>query len=165
MPPLHPAFVHFPIALVTLSFISDVLGRYLDKRSLRATAFWSLLGAVLGGILAAATGYWDMTRDTLGETDRYVDFHMDFGWILLGVVAALFVWRWFIYERRDLVPHALYLVVAFLVICLTFFQAWYGGEMVYSQGAGVAAAGKGTEAESAGKHRLDRITPLEEEHH
>ena len=27
MPPLHPAFVHFPIALVAFSFIADLLGR------------------------------------------------------------------------------------------------------------------------------------------
>ena len=27
MAPLHPAFVHFPIALVAFSFITDLLGR------------------------------------------------------------------------------------------------------------------------------------------
>ena len=44
----------------------------------------------------------------------------------------------------------------------TLFQGWYGGEMVYSQGAGVAAAGKGTEPAGNGKQRLDKITPKEE---
>lgn len=165
MPPLHPAIVHFPIAFVMLSFISDLLGRWLNKPSLRAAGFWSLVGAVVGGIIAAATGYWDMTRDTLGETDRYVDFHMDIGWILLGSVAVLFLWRWLMYQRRQTAPHALYLVVAFIVLCLTLFQGWYGGEMVYSQGAGVAVAGKGTEAPQAGKQRLDRITPAGGEEH
>ncbi len=56
-------------------------------------------------------------------------------------------------------PQAFYLVVAFLVFCLTMFQGWYGGEMVYSQGAGVAAAGKGTEKPETGKRRLDSVTP------
>jgi uncharacterized membrane protein len=56
MPPLHPAIVHFPIAFVTLSFIADVLGRWLNNLALRATAFWSLFAAALGGIVAAAVG-------------------------------------------------------------------------------------------------------------
>jgi hypothetical protein len=33
MPPLHPAFVHFPIALVAFSFVTDLLGRLLNKPS------------------------------------------------------------------------------------------------------------------------------------
>jgi uncharacterized membrane protein len=159
MPPLHPALVHFPIALVGFSFVTDLLGRLLNRPSLRAAGFWSLIGALLTGVVTAATGYYDFGRDTLGETYRYVDFHMDVGWILLGCVAGLTAWRWFAYARRDLSPGLPYLLGALVVVGLTLFQGWYGGEMVYSQGAGVAAAGKGTEPAANGKQRLDRITP------
>jgi uncharacterized membrane protein len=158
MPPLHPAFVHFPIALLVFSFIADLLGRLLNKPSLRATGFWCLIGALLGGAITAATGYYDFTRDTLGETARYVDFHQDVGWILVGAVVVLTLWRWLAYARRDLAPGIPYLVAALLVVGLTLFQGWYGGVMVYSQGAGVAAAGKGTEPPSNGKQLLDKIT-------
>jgi len=89
MPPLHPALVHFPIALVSFSFITDLLGRLFNRSSLRAAAFWTLIGALIGGACAAAAGYYDMTRDTLGETYKYVDFHQDMGWILVGAVAVL----------------------------------------------------------------------------
>jgi hypothetical protein len=47
MPPLHPAFVHFPIALVAFSFVTDLLGRLLNQPSLRAAGFWSLIGALV----------------------------------------------------------------------------------------------------------------------
>ena len=159
MPPLHPAFVHFPIALVVFSFATDVLGRLLNKPSLRAAGFWSLIGALLMGAVTAATGYYDFGRDALGETARYVDFHMDMGWILVGCVVVLTAWRWFAYARRDLSPGIPYLCAALLVMGFTLFQGWYGGEMVYSQGAGVAAAGKGTEPAANGKQRLDKVTP------
>jgi uncharacterized membrane protein len=159
MPPLHPAIVHFPIALVGFSFLTDLLGRLLNKPSLRAAGFWSLIGALLGGVVTAATGYYDFTRDTLGDTSRYVDFHMDMGWILLGAVAVLALWRWLGYARRELPPGLPYLAAALLVVGLTLFQGWYGGEMVYSQGAGVAASGKGTEPAANGQQRLDKITP------
>ena len=158
MPPLHPAFVRFPIALVAFSFVFDVIGRLLNRPSLRAAGFWSLIGALLGGAIAAATGYWDFTHDTLGETARYADFHQDIGFILVGCVVALTLWRWLAYFRRDLSPGVPYLMAALLVMGLTLFQGWYGGEMVYSQGAGVAAAGKGSEPATAGKQRLDQVT-------
>jgi hypothetical protein len=41
---------------------------------------------------------------------------------------------------------------------LVLFQGWYGGEMVFSQGAGVAATGKGTEPAGNGKQVLDKVT-------
>jgi uncharacterized membrane protein len=75
---------------------------------------------------------------------------------------VLTAWRWFAYARRELSPGIPYLIAALLVVGLTLFQGWYGGEMVYSQGAGVAAAGKGTEPAANGKTRLDKITPAED---
>jgi len=148
MPPLHPALVHFPIALVVFSFIADLLGRLFTKVSLRAAGFWSLIGAL------------DMTRTrgVLGDTFKYVDFHMDVGWILVGCVVVLTLWRWLAYARRDRFPGFSYLIAAVLVMGLVLFQGWYGGEMVYSQGAGVAAAGKGTEPPQNGKQQLERVT-------
>ena len=106
MPPLHPAFVHFPIALVVFSFLADVLGRLFNKASLRAAGFWSLIFALLFGAITAATGYYDMvrTRGVLGDTFRYVDFHMDVGFILVGAVVVLAAWRWLVYTRRDRSP-------------------------------------------------------------
>ena len=160
MAPLHPPFVHFPIALVVFSFLADVLGRLFSRPSLRAAASWSLLGALLFGAVTAATGYYDMvrTRGVLGDTYRYVDFHLDVGLILVGAVVVLTAWRWFAYARRDRQVGIIYLVAAFLVMGLVLFQGWYGGEMVYSQGAGVAATGKGTEPATNGKQLLDKVT-------
>jgi hypothetical protein len=45
-------------------------------------------------------------------------------------------------------------VGAFLVLAVTLFQGWYGGEMVYAYGAGVAPAGQGTESVEAAKGPL-----------
>jgi uncharacterized membrane protein len=160
MAPLHPAFVHFPIALVVFSFIADLLGRLFNKPSLRSAGFWSLIGALVFGAITAATGYYDMTRTrgVLGDTFRYVDFHEDVGFILVGAVIVLTAWRWFVYARKDRSPGIPYLIAALLVMGLVLFQGWYGGEMVYSQGAGVAAMGKGTEPPQNGKQLLDKVT-------
>lgn len=158
MPPLHPALVHFPIALMVFSFITDLLGRLFNKRTLTSAGFWCLVGALLIGAITVLTGLWDFRHAALGETARYVDFHEDVGFVLAGSLLALLLLRWLLYARRDRTPGFLYLILALIVSGLTLFQGWYGGTMVYSQGAGVAAAGKGTEPPDAGKKQLDKIT-------
>ncbi len=159
MPPLHPALVHFPIALIAFSFAADLLGRLLQKASLSAAGFWALIAGAIGGLFAAVTGYYDFSRLDLGDTYKYVDFHMYLGWLLVGIVVLLTLWRWIGFSRRNLLPGATYFAAALLMVGLTMFQGWYGGEMVYSQGAGVSAAGKGTEPAANGKQKLDKITP------
>jgi uncharacterized membrane protein len=152
MPPIHPAFVHFPIALVTLAVIADLAGHWRNSGSWRATALGSLFGAAIGAVVPVAAGYYDMGRATLAETHEYVHLHMT-GWVLLGFVIGLTLWRWRISRRTQPRIGVAYFLAAFLALGITFFQGWYGGELVYSQSAGVAAAGKGTEPPSAGYER------------
>jgi len=154
MPPLHPALVHFPIALVIFAFVADLFSAPGSRRNIGLAA---LAGAVVGCIATVAAGYYDMGRAALGETHEYVDVHMTSGWILLGALVGLTFWRWRISRQPRPRPGAVYIVAALLVVGLTLFQGWFGGELVYSQGAGVAAAGKGTEPPQAG---LDRLTAV-----
>lgn len=157
-PPAHPAIVHFPIALVIFSFLAELLGYLRDNAALRAAAFWSLVAAGLGAALAGPAGYIDMWRATLGEAHNYVHFHLTVGWVLLVAVLLLTLWRWRLYREPGRSAGRGYLAAAFLVLALTLFQGWYGGEMVYAGGAGVAAAGKGTEPADAGRKRLEWMT-------
>lgn len=157
MPPVHPALVHFPIALVIASFIFDLLGYWRRNAALRAAAFWSLVAAAVSIALTVAAGYYDMNRAALGEAHDYVDFHLKVGWTLAIAVVGLTLWRWLVYRRAERSAGGGYLAAAFIVVLLTLFQGWFGGEMVYSQGAGVAAAGKGTEAPQKGRERLEAV--------
>jgi uncharacterized membrane protein len=110
-----------------------LLGRVFGRPSFRWAAFWSLIGALLIGAITAATGYWDFTHAALGDTSRCADFHLDVGFIPVAAIVVLRLWRWLVYARRDVSPGYLYLIAALLVMGLTLFQGWYGGEMVYSE--------------------------------
>lgn len=160
MPPIHPAIVHFPVALITFAVIADLFGYLRNSAPLRAAGFWSLVAGIIGAALAVAAGYYDMSRAALGETHELVDFHMKVGWIMLVLAAGLLLWRWRLYVKPERGVGWAYLVAAFLVLGLTLFQGWYGGEMVYSHGAGVAAAGKGVETAGESQKRLDKLMKM-----
>ena len=171
MPPVHPAIVHLPIAFVVLSVVCEFIGYFFNSRSARTVAWWALVAAAIGGALAVAAGYYDLDRASLTpETQEIVHQHLKIGWILVLSVLGLTVWRGFLRHERqaaiqlaeDLKPGFRtvgwgYLSAALLVLLLTLFQGWYGGEMVYSHGAGAAAAGQGMVPPEKARQRLEPV--------
>jgi uncharacterized membrane protein len=157
--PVHPALVHLPIAFVLLSVAADLTARLTKseprRAAFRTVGFWALIAGLVGGALTIAAGYLDMNRATLTpETQELVDLHETIGWILGVSLVILSAWRWLIWHRGQMTINTAYLVGAFLVLAVTLFQGWYGGEMVYAYGAGVAPTGQGTETVQAAKGPL-----------
>jgi uncharacterized membrane protein len=158
LPPMHPALVHLPIAFVVLSFAADLIAKMTRRESLRLLGFWAMLSALISGTLTIAAGYWDLSRLALTpETQQFVELHLKIGWTIAAALVVLTIWRWRIRQQARRVVTAPYLAASFLLLSLTTFQGWYGGEMVYSHGAGVAAAGQGTEPAERSQQRLVRI--------
>lgn len=158
MPPIHPALVHLPIAFVVLSFFADAVAKMTRRESLRHVGFWAIIAALLSASVTIATGYWDMNRAALSEqTHAYVQQHLTIGWILFAGIVVLSIWRWRIRQQARRVVTKPYLLASFLIFALTMFQGWYGGELVYSHGAGVAAAGQGTERPANARQRLANV--------
>src|SRR5439155_15795311 len=111
--------------------------------------------------ITVAAGYWDLNKAALsGDTQEYVDLHLKIGWILAISLTLLTIWRWFIWRAVPGQTSAGYLIAGFLVLALTLFQGWFGGEMVFSHGAGVAAAGQGTEPAPEAQRRLAKVRNL-----
>jgi uncharacterized membrane protein len=158
MSPIHPAIVHLPIAFVVMSFVSDLLCKLTRKESLRLVGYWAMIAALLSGTVTIAAGYADLRRAALTpDTRQLVELHLRIGWTIAASLVVLTIWRWRIRQQARRVVTTPYIIAAFLLFALTIFQGWYGGEMVYSQGAGVAAAGQGTESPERGLNRLARI--------
>ncbi len=159
IPPLHPALVHLPIAFVILSVVADLSARISKSEPrraiLRTLGFCSLVAGLIGGGLTIAAGYIDLNRAALApETSELIHLHLIAGWTLAISLALLTVWRWLIWHRGQMTINTAYLVAGSLVLGLTLFQGWYGGEMVYAYGAGVAPAGQGTETVEAAQSRM-----------
>ena len=160
MPPIHPAIVHFPIALLVLSVIADFFGFLYQSESLRGAGWWSLFGAAIGGALAVAAGLYDMKREEekiKHKAHEQVHKHMYVGFVLLAAIAGLTVWRWLIYANQDYDLNWVYLILAFLIVFLAFFQGWLGGELVFGYGVGVAPTGQGTEPPKEAQKRVAEV--------
>lgn len=158
LPPMHPALVHFPIALVAVSFLCDLLGRISKSDSLRSAGWWCLILGAIATVIAVPLGYFDMNRAMLDEdTHEFVDLHLRIGWVLLIVVTFLTVWRSVYRIKPEREVGGFYLFIALLVTGLTFFQGWFGGEMVYAHGAGVAPTNQGTQTATDAKKPLDTV--------
>jgi len=157
LPPIHPALVHFPIALVILSLFCDLVGRVSSNQTLRAAGFWTLVFGAIGGLAAGASGLFDMYRvGMLGEVHKYVDFHMWIGFCVLAAVAILTIWRW-VLRNKNLPVTGAYLTTAVFAVLLVCFQGFVGGEIVFSYGVGVAPTGQSTESGKAAQGRLQKI--------
>lgn len=168
MSPLHPVLVHFPIALFTVSLAADLLGRLRASVTARTLGFWCLVLAALGAAGAAGAGIWDMVRaDLAAATHRFVHLHRDIGFVLLGGLALLAVWRWWVWRRQPPADRVgwLYLISAVAVFALLVFQGWFGGQLVYGLGAGVSAAGQGVVSPEEGQMGLAPFSVFTEETH
>lgn len=136
---LHPAVVHFPIALLLLNLVLTL--RHLrrpDPFGERAAygalvlGWWGTLAAVASGILAAALA-WPVEPGVL----TFLNSHAVLGFALLVVYGRALLRR-----RRE--PDVLagpgrrpYLLLLLLGAGLLLLDGWIGGHMVYRLGVGV----------------------------
>ncbi len=136
---LHPAVVHFPIALLLLNLVLTLrhLRRpdpFWERAAYGALVlgWWGALAAVASGILAAALA-WPVEAGVL----TWLNSHAVLGFALLVVYGRALLRR-----RRE--PDVLagpgrrpYLLLLLLGAGLLLLDGWIGGHMVYRLGVGV----------------------------
>lgn len=139
--PVHPMLIPFPIALWIFSLIADVIYRLEWGGPVWSdVAFFTMVGGVLGALLAALPGYLDYRSLTDPQVRRIGQWHMGLNLsiaVLFAVNAGLRV-----YAGPDGVWPVLLSIVG---VGLVGISGWLGGDMVYVHGVAVepqAGAGK-----------------------
>jgi uncharacterized membrane protein len=127
---IHPGFVHFSTALVPASLASDVLGKYLDRRSLTTAAWWMVLyGAIATPITAFAGWMWSSQFPASASVHMPgLSVHMWLGFSLIFLFGAMALWRakTFTISQK---PGNTYLVFGALVVAALMYQGFLGGQM------------------------------------
>jgi uncharacterized membrane protein len=162
----HPVLVHFTIALFSLSVLFDILGKLTKLEGFRSAAWFNLIFASLSVIATVIFGL--IAESRAPHTDaghELLETHETIGFIVLGIIFILTIWRIILKSKLPVKGLAIYFVFSVLGVGLMFVGGYYGGEMVYTHGYGVKAAMLTTEhIHSEGKTHGHSPTELDEHH-
>ncbi len=151
---LHPIIAHFPVALLITSVILDALGVGFRRASLTQAGFSTLVGGGVGAALGALTGPEGSVRDAaaIGVLHRH-ELFVALTILLCLVLIGLRLWR-----VRGLAGTgvALYLTLAAALVVTLTLTGYYGGQLTYEHGVGVARVQKAS-APAAGLAALQEV--------
>mgnify|MGYP000016698283 FL=1 len=140
--PLHPAIVHFPIALITTAFIFQALHIWKHNWISRTTSMWLLGFAAIMSIAATMTGQNDATQaGQIGYDALAMDTiqrHELIGNLTAwGSITILILWVYFFLKDMDN-RRVDYLALAFLGLLagMVIFTSYLGGTLAFIYGVG-----------------------------
>ncbi len=135
---LHPAVVHFPVALLLCAVLAEGIWLWRKSELWRDMAFWLLLGGTLGAFAAALTGGWAEDSLSMSKTlHEAVEQHETVGYILVWLYACLLVWKILRRQAMQTAENRVFLGALLVASALLVYSGWLGGELVYEYGAGV----------------------------
>ena len=126
--PLHPMLVPIPIGLWLFSLVCDLVYTYGGGGDQWQTvAFYTMVGGVVGALLAAIPGLIDML--SLGGSPRKTAVvHMSLNLTIVGLyVINIFV------RLGDPANTQLPVWLSIIAVSLLAVSGWLGGKMVYEQ--------------------------------
>ena len=136
---IHAMVIHFPIALLMVGFLSEVLALISKKDFFKNTAFFLLLLGALGAIAAYISGGYAGEGIEDGPLKQPIELHEGAAMLTLwlSIVTALFrvVIYFFKYNRAWTKWLGILLFTALIGSVIS--TAYLGGQLVYAHGAGV----------------------------
>ena len=140
MPNWHPLVIHFPVALLTASLFVDLVALARRQDRWHRVAY----GLLVGGVLTASAAVISGTEAALpyrsqSEVADLIQQHEDFGTIAFIVFLATVLGRLPLFlQRRGGWPLTLWILLGACGWVLLSWTSYYGGELVYQHGVGVA---------------------------
>jgi len=135
LPNWHPLFVHFTVALVTVSAIFFVLSKTVSSKSnaFELVAKWTLwtgAGFTILTVLAGMDAFGSVAHDSAGhsvmKTHRF--------WALI-TASAIVIWA--VWQVRTKTVSAPTIAGSLILVGLVGFTGYLGSELVYRHGIGV----------------------------
>lgn len=135
---LHPATVHFPVALLITAGIAWIVGLWRKEYRFWEVGFWLHSAGLIGVGLAIVTGNLEIPVDIPEKGQDILDIHQTLGYVIAWLFAML--WIWIFMRIKIMLARERQAFTALYWICLSFVvaTAWYGGKLVYTFGAGVS---------------------------
>lgn len=146
IPNWHPIFVHFAIALLTMSslffVILKVMNQHPLKEQIRILAFWNLWLGTGFAIVTAIAG-WFAYNSVAHDTPSHLAMTEHRNWALITVLVFFIISIWSVKQYKSIkdtsIIFTFIMVMAFVLLAST---GWRGSEAVYRYGLGVMSMPK-----------------------
>ncbi len=133
--PIHPMLIVFPVGLLVMAVIFDIIDYVLGRTALAAASYYDIAAGVIGGLLAAIFGLRDWLALPAGTRAKSVATIHGLGNVILVV---LFIVSWLIRNASPgHAPDALALILALIGLAVGVVTSWFGGELVFRLGVAV----------------------------
>lgn len=147
IPNWHPVFVHFTVALMSVSGVMFIIAYFARARQYREGLlkvaewnFWVGSTVTIATVLAGWYAYNTVAHDTPSHAAMTLHRNWALGTFAMIIVLAFWLWK----SRRS---GAIKLSFPFVIVITAFLgllgtTAWHGGEVVYRHGLGVMSMPK-----------------------
>jgi uncharacterized membrane protein len=136
--PIHPMLIPFPIALWVFSLVADVIYLWRGNPVWRDwIAFYTLLGGIIGGAVAAVPGLIDWLSLKDPAAVRIANWHARLNVIALLIFVASFYLRTMSGAGLIGGSYTIPLALSALGVILITISGWLGGELVFKHGVAV----------------------------
>lgn len=132
--PIHQMLIVFPLGLLAMAIIFDVLAIVLGNGYWSEIAFWMIAAGVVTGLLAAPFGAIDWWAIPSGTRAKRVGALHGIGNV---VVVLLFGLSWLMRWDAPAAPETIALLLSFVGGFLALGTGWLGGELVDRLSIGV----------------------------
>ncbi|MFO0775340.1 MAG: DUF2231 domain-containing protein [Nitrospiraceae bacterium] len=138
MHPIHPMIVHFPIALLAVSTAIEAAAVLWKKEQLRETSFLLLALGIAAAGAAAITGHFaEEAAEAQKIPEAAIELHESFAIAAAAIFAVVLGLRFAM--RRGMMTDMPGLTLAGAIVgsAVLAVAGYFGGDLVYSLGAGV----------------------------
>lgn len=172
MPNLHPLVVHFPIALIIMVFVFDLISVLTKNKSILTASHILTVFAVAGAAVSVITGL--IAEESIWHPQaahELLETHETVGIIILSLASVLLIFRLALREKLLGRLGWIAVLIGLVGFGLVGYTGYLGGEIVYRYGAGVQQAESATATADSlravimGRNPQEAIQNQEEEHH
>lgn len=128
--PLHPMFVHFPIALTGAAFLFILLAYWRNNSSLEQAAFANIVLAAISTVVAGVTGYLDNLKNYVGEAPN-ASTKIILATVLFLLTTGISILRFRNPELFGKINPILYIASYGLSFAIALVLAFLGGIILY----------------------------------
>ena len=136
---IHPMLIVFPLGLLGMATIFDLIYLGTGNRDLPVASYWMIPAGIITGLLAALFGFWDWLALPGGTRAKSIGLTHGGGNV---VVVVLFAVSWLLRRGAaaggvEYAPNGLPIILEVVGLVLALVTGWLGGELVNRLGVGV----------------------------